>query len=1106
MRKQKFFIKCKSDLLEIRNNYYKRQHDKRYKLLICSGAGCISSESLIVRDALTACLEEKGLTDMVDVVETGCMGTCDLGPVMLITPLQGGLQGDSSHISTAEVGLQGGLHGDSSHISTVEAGLQGGLQGDSSHISTAEAGLQSGLQGDGSHISTVEGSVFYIKLNPGDIPEIIEGHLLQGKILTEKTYYDSNKDIHIPFIDDIEYFKNQTKIALRNCGSITFASLEDYIAHDGYLAIAKVLEDFTPQTATEEIIESRLRGRGGAGFPMGIKLEAGMNAKDKTKYLICNADEGDPGAFMDRSILEGDPHSIIEGMMISGYIIGAQKGYVYVRAEYPLAVERLENAIRIAREAGLLGSNILGKGFDFDMEIRIGAGAFVCGEETALMASIEGHRGEPRQKPPFPFQKGLFCKPTIISNVETFANIAPIILKGSEWFLGIGTEKSRGTKVFALAGAINNTGIIEVPMGTTLGEIIFNIGGGIRKKKEFKAAQTGGPSGGCIRSENLNTPMDYDSLTKLGAIMGSGGLIVMDEDTCMVDMARYFMEFIQEESCGKCVPCRLGTKRMLEILERITRGQGEEGDIERLEELGEMIKQTAVCGLGQTAPNPVLSMINNFREEYEEHIKYKYCTAGVCADMFISPCQNACPAGVNVPGYVALVAAGRLRDAYNLIRKENPFPAVCGRVCTHECESKCRRAQLDEPIAIADLKRYVADYVLKHEEPYMDLVFPKKGRNVGIIGAGPSGLTCGYYLARLGYDVDVYESQPVAGGILAFGIPEYRLPSDVLQHEIKQIEQVGVNIHLDTEVGSDITFSQLKDKHDAIYIATGTQFSNKINIPGEDLQGVYHGLDFLRDVNLGNETNISGRVAVIGGGNTAIDAARTALRLGAGKVTVLYRRLIDDMPADAREVRDAVEEGISIIPLVAPVKFISRDRVSGIECVRMELGGFDSSGRRKPKPIEGTEFIIEVDYVIPAVSQYSDLPFINRDEVEVTKWGTFVTDRDTLMTKMKGVFAGGDVARGSDTVIRAIADGKTAAKAIDKYLGGKGELNTGEEIDIPRAVDEKEVIEHERFPMKYLPSKERRHNFEEVAVGFHKLNAIAEAMRCLRCDRRCGDD
>lgn len=1015
------------------------QKGHRYKnvIMVCSGAGCISSECHAVKDALVNSLKEYKLDDKVKVTETGCMGTCDIGPVMLVQP---------------------------------------------------------------------EG-VFYTKLKPEDMPSIVSSHIILGEIKTEKTYKDKKTGQYIPYLKDIDFFKNQVKIALRNCGSIDYASLEDYVAHDGYFAIAKALTQLSSEEVVEEVRKSGLRGRGGAGFPTGLKWEAGMKAPGDIKYIVCNADEGDPGAFMDRSILEGDPHSVIEGMMIGGYAIGASKGYVYVRAEYPLAIERLDLAIKNAKAAGLLGNNILNTGFDFDIEIRIGAGAFVCGEETALMASIEGKRGEPKQKPPFPFEKGLFGKPTIINNAETLANIAAIIQKGSAWYKAYGTDKSSGTKVFALAGDINNTGIVEVPIGATLGDIIFNIGGGIPRGKQFKAAQIGGPSGGCVTREHLNVPIDYDSLAKLGAIMGSGGLISMDEDTCMVDMARFFMEFVQDESCGKCIPCRLGTKRMLEILERITGGKGKEGDIELLEEMGEIIRETAICNLGQTAPNPVLSTIRYFKDEYEEHIKYKRCRAGVCSELFISPCQNACPAGVNVPGYIALIAAGKPREAYNLVRKENPFPAVCGRVCTHPCESKCRRGQLDEPIAIVDLKRYAADYVIKNEEPYMDLVYPKKGKSVGIIGAGPSGLTCGYYLARLGYDVDVYESQPVAGGVLAFGIPEYRLPKEVLDYEIRTIQQVGVNIHLNTDIGRDISFDTLRGQHDAIYIATGTQFSNKVNIPGEEMQGVYHGLDFLRDVNLGKQVNVGKNVVIIGGGNTAVDAARTAVRLGADNVSIVYRRTIDDMPAEPREVRDAIEEGIKIIDLTVPVSFVgdgtgNNKKINGVECIKMEMGQFDSGGRRKPNMLPGTNFVIEVDMVIPAVSQYSDLPFINRDEVEVTQWGTFVTDKDTLMTKMKGVFAGGDVVRGSDVAITAIADGKKAAKAIDVYLGGEGILNTGEDIEIPKAVEEKEIVEHERFAMKYLDLDLRKNNFDEVSLGFHKLNAIAEAMRCLRCDRR----
>ncbi|MGV8092742.1 MAG: NADH-ubiquinone oxidoreductase-F iron-sulfur binding region domain-containing protein [Mangrovibacterium sp.] len=947
------------------------------------------------------------------------------------------------------------------------------------------------------------GRTLYCKLTPDNMPVIVREHVKKGRIVERFCFQEKETGRYIPDLNEIDFFKNQKKIVLQNCGVIDFDSIDEYIAHDGYFALGKVLKSMTPLNVIDELKRSGLRGRGGGGFSTGKKWEMANKAQSKQKYIICNADEGDPGAYMDRSLLEGDSHLVIEGMIIGGYAIGATKGVVYIRAEYPIAVERLTMAIKMAREYGLLGSNILESGFDFDIEIRIGAGAFVCGEETALMASVEGRRGEPKQKPPFPVQSGLYGKPTVINNVETFGNIAPIINKGADWFSSIGTEKSKGTKVFALAGDINMKGLIEVPMGIPLGEIIYKIGGGIPRGKDFKVAQTGGPSGGCLTPAHLNTPIDYDSLVKHGAIMGSGGLICADEDTCMVDMARFFMDFVQEESCGKCTPCRLGTKRMLEILERITHGEGRKGDVETLIELGTSIKESAICGLGQTAPNPVLSTIKYFRHEYDEHILHQYCRAGVCSELFISPCQNACPAGVNVPGYIALIAVGRIRDAYNLIRQENPFPSICGRVCTHPCESKCRRAQIDEPIAIADLKRYAADYVINSDEPFVSLMFQRNGKSVGIIGAGPSGLTCGYYLARLGYLVDIYEEKGVPGGILAYGIPEYRQPKDVLKKEIDAITQAGINILYHTKVGEHITFNKLKEKYDAIYIATGTQLSRKIGISGEEKEGVYHGLDFLRDVNLHKSVQVSGTVAVIGGGNTAIDAARCAVRLGAEKVHILYRRTREEMPADPREIQDALDEGVILHELVAPVRFIGNGSVTQVECIRMQPGEFGKDGRRVPVKIPGTEFTLDVDLAIPAVSQYSDLPFVTKAELEITEWGTFVVDPVTQMTTQKGVFAGGDIARGSDVVITAIADGKNAAKSIDKFLGGKGILNTGEPIDIPRIhPEEGNTIEHERFPMRYLDPEKRKNSFDEVAQGFHKLNAIAEAMRCLQCSRR----
>ncbi len=947
------------------------------------------------------------------------------------------------------------------------------------------------------------GNTLYCKLDASSAGPIVNEHIRKGRIAERYCYQDPETGKAIPNLKKIPFFKHQKKIVLHNCGLIDYASVEEYIARKGYFALAKALSEMTPAEVIEEVKKSGLRGRGGGGFPTAFKWAMAAKEKAAQKYIICNADEGDPGAFMDRSVLEGDAHSVLEGMLLGAYAIGASRGVFYIRAEYPIAIERLTMAIKAARNLGLLGKNILSSGFDFDVEIRIGAGAFVCGEETALMDSVEGKRGEPRQKPPFPTQKGLFGNPTVINNVETLANIAQIVLKGADWFASVGTEKSKGTKVFALAGDINVKGLIEVPMGVTLGEIIYDIGGGVPKGKAFKMAQTGGPSGGCLTSAHLNTPIDYDSLVQHGAIMGSGGLICADEDTCMVDMARFFMEFVQDESCGKCVPCRIGTKRMLEILERITRGEGREGDVELLEELGHSIKESAICGLGQTAPNPVLSTIKNFRHEYEEHIHQHYCRAGVCSEMFLSPCQNACPAGVNVPGYIALIAAGRVRDAYNLIRQENPFPSICGRVCTHPCESKCRRAQLDEPIAIQDLKRYAADYVLNSDEPFMSLNFHKNGKSVGIIGAGPSGLTCGYYLSRLGYTVDIFEEKKLAGGILAYGIPEYRLPKKELQKEIDSITQSGINIIYNTKVGKDIDFREIKEKYHAVYISTGTQLSRKIGIQGEEMPGVYHGLDFLRDVNLNREVEVNGTVAVIGGGSTAIDAARTALRLGASKVILLYRRTREEMPADKREIAEALEEGVILEELVSPLRFIGRGRVSRIECVRMMSGRFGKDGRRVPQEVPDSNFMIDIDLAIPAVSQYSDLPFISKAEVGITDWGTFIVDPYTLMTTQKGVFAGGDIARGSDVVITAIADGKKAAKSIDKYLGGSGKLNIGEPIDIPsKDIEEGNVLEHERFQMQYLPPDHRKANFREVALGFHKLNAIAEAMRCLQCSRR----
>ncbi|WP_099188238.1 NADH-quinone oxidoreductase subunit NuoF [Tepidibacter mesophilus] len=496
---------------------------------------------------------------------------------------------------------------------------------------------------------------FYAHVKLEDVDKIVDEHIIGKKIVKDLLYKEAvSEDGEVKSFEEVPFYKKQMRIALSNCGVIGAEDIDDYLEKKGYEALKKALTEMTSENVIDEIKKSGLRGRGGGGFPTGLKWEFTYKAESDQKYVACNADEGDPGAFMDRSILEGDPHAVIEAMAIAGYAVGANQGYVYVRAEYPVAIERLQIAIDKAREEGYLGKNIFGTDFEFDMEIRLGAGAFVCGEETALINSIEGRRGMPRPRPPFPAVKGLWNKPTLLNNVETYANIPQIILKGSDWFASIGTEKSKGTKVFALGGKVENTGLVEIPMGTTLREIIFEIGGGIPNNKKFKAVQTGGPSGGCLTDEYLDTPIDYDSLTALGSMMGSGGMIILDEDNCMVDIAKFFLEFTVEESCGKCPPCRIGTKRMLEILEKITEGKGERGDIEKLEKLAENIKTSALCGLGQTAPNPVLSTIKRFRHEYEAHVNEKRCPSGVCQSLLeytvtedkckgCTLCAKACP-------------------------------------------------------------------------------------------------------------------------------------------------------------------------------------------------------------------------------------------------------------------------------------------------------------------------------------------------------------------------------------------------------------------------------------------------------------------------------
>jgi NADH-quinone oxidoreductase subunit F len=947
--------------------------------------------------------------------------------------------------------------------------------------------------------------VFYCHVSVDDVSEIVQEHLRDHQVVSRLLYTDPVTGQAIPHYSDINFYKKQERVILRNCGRINPERIDDYLATGGYQSLRKVLSQMTPEQVVEEIKKAGLRGRGGAGFPTAVKWQLCRNAPGSPKYMICNADEGDPGAFMDRAILEADPHSVLEGLIIAAYAIGAAEGYIYCRAEKPLAIERLQIALKQVKEHGFVGDNILGSGFSLQVEIREGAGAFVCGEETALMMSIEGLRGMPRPRPPFPAQSGLDGKPTIINNVKTLATVPIIIERGADWYASIGTEKSKGTAVFALTGKVANCGLVEVPMGTPLSKIIFDIGGGIPRGKRFKAVQTGGPSGGCIPARFMDLPVDYESLTKLGSIMGSGGMVVMDEATCMVDIARFFLNFTQNESCGKCTPCRLGTRQMLEILTRITEGKGREQDIDTLLAIASTVKECSLCGLGQTSPNPVLTTINYFRDEYDAHIKEKKCPAAVCDALMISPCQHTCPVGINIPKYVAHIAAGEYQEAIDTIRERNPFPAICGRICHHPCEGKCRRGELEAPVAIRELKRFAADWSYRHngKEPEP---FPKtKSQRVAVVGAGPAGLGCAYFLAQMGYPVTVFEALPVGGGMLAVAIPEFRLPHEAIQQDIDYIAKRGVEIRYNTPINVNFTVEDLKnDGFGAIFIAAGAQRSQNIGIPGEleDIESLYYGLRFLRDVKLGRTVRVGRQVAVIGGGNVALDSARTALRLGADKANIYYRRSREEMPVTEVEYDEALNEGINVNFLVSPTRIVSSNwKVTGLQCIRMSLGEPDESGRRRPIPVDGSEFLVEADTVIAAVGQAPDHSFLPPGSA----LERMVVDNNTLATNVPGVFAGGDFVTGPGFVVEAIAAGKRGAIAIDKYL--RGDSSRVEMYDL-RTETAKEVTKEEeetweeqpRIKMPRLPVPERKGSFIEIEQGFSEEQARQEAKRCLRCD------
>jgi NADH-quinone oxidoreductase subunit F len=962
----------------------------------------------------------------------------------------------------------------------------------------------------------------YSSVDVDKLKRIIDEHLLGGQPVREFALAQLTEDPSplpygrvdgddpyegIPSYKDLPFLAGQRRIVLRNCGIIDPEDMEQYIARGGYRAAFKALHEMSPETVIDEVKAAGLRGRGGAGFPTGLKWELCRKEKSDEKYVICNADEGDPGAYMNRAEIEGDPHSLIEGMIIGAYAMGATHGFIYVRAEYPLAIARLKKAIAQASEHGLLGKNIMGTDFSFDIRIVEGAGAFVCGEETALMASIEGRRGEPRPRPPFPAQSGLWGKPSNINNVETWFNVPVIIELGPKWFSSIGREKSKGTKVFSLVGKINRAGLVEIPFGTRLKEVIYGIGGGVQNGKGFKAVQTGGPSGGCIPTDKLDTPIDYEGLTAIGSILGSGGMVVMDEDNCMVDVAKYFLSFTSDESCGQCVPCRVGITRAKEITERISKGMGRKEDIALLEDLARQINRDSLCGLGQTAPNPILTTIKYFRNEYEEHIEKHRCEASVCASLFSAPCENTCPAGTNVYGYIQLIVEKRFDEAYELNKEDNPMPAVIGRICEHTCELRCNRGKLDEPIAIRELKRYCADKTIAAGKHATAKMLDDVGRKVAIIGGGPSGLSAAYFLRRMGYDITVFERMHELGGLLRYAVPEYRLPRSVLDREIDDLLALGIRAKTDCRVGSDVSINALINDYDAVYVSIGCQKNRNLDIEGEGLPNVYSGLNLLERINTGTLPDLGKEVIVLGGGNVAIDGARSLRRLG-HSVTIAYRRTEEDMPAYKEEIRAAKDEGINFEFLLVPEKIVDRGNGTlGAIFRKMRTEEYRVDGKLAITPTEST-VELKCNSVVAAIGQELDVSQAFSEKNTIGKNNLIQVDEQQRCLFSPKVFAGGEAVTGPKSAIEAIAQGKKAAENIDVLLSG------GERYERLRALREEikyrmeEPHNEERMKRETpieLSVPERHDNFREVVKVLDDEKAVREARRCLRCDLAGGE-
>ncbi len=999
--------------------------DSKVRVGVCSGAGCRALGSEAVLASLAAEVEQRGVTETVKVFGTGCPGSCQQGPVVIVGPQ----------------------------------------------------------------------NYFYQKVSAADAADILDA-AAKAEPVERLLYRQPVSGELSPTVPEVPFFKYQERVVLEHSGLIDPDRIEDYIAVGGLQALVKAITSMSPEEVIEAVDDSGLRGRGGAGHTAGAKWRRCREATGDPKYLICN-----------RSALDGLPFQIIEGLIIGAFAVGASSGLVYLRRQNHRAVAQVRGAIDKAYEFGLLGQGIIDSDFSFDLDIYESDSAFIAGEETAMIAAIEGERAVPSVRPPYPVEVGLWGQPTLINNAETFANIPAIISKGADWYRGIGSPASPGTKVFALTGNVRTGGQVELPLGTTIERLVYEIGAGIPGDRKFKALHIGGPSGGSVPASALDMPLDYDSIEAAGAIMGTGDLAVLDECTCMVETVRSFIELMADESCGKCAPCRIGTKRLFEMMDDIVTGRAELGVLDELESLSKVVQTASLCGLGKTAPNPILTTLTHFRDEYESHIKNDKCPAARCSALVKAPCSHTCPAEVDAPSYIALVAQGRYDEAIAVHRERNPFPSICGRVCHHPCETRCKRGQLDEPIAIALVKRFMSDYA-----PPIHPEFPRDpenaGRKVAIVGAGPAGLSCGYYLALVGYDVTVLEALPEPGGMMKVGIPDFRLPEEILDKEIGAIVDAGVTIETNKELGRDFTVDSLfEDGYKAVFLGTGAHSGNRMGLDREaDIEGVMDGATFLRRANLGEDVRAGRRTVVIGGGNVAIDAARTALRRGAEQVKLLYRRTENEMPAYEWDIREAKEEGIEFEFLVSPIGLENKEgTLSGIECRRMVLGARDAQGRRRPEPVEGSDFVEEADMVIAAIGQSPGLDYLEEDSELRGKWGRLGVSSETLMSERSGVFGGGDAVSGPASVVEAVSHGQRAAVEIEKFLTGKSLIERQLKAAEHRRVELLPEAEFQaagpirRHPPEAEPEG-RKGDFREVVLALSEKDARDEAARCLRCD------